>query len=401
MTVPVPPETIAASLRLPDGRAQDAASAGGADRRPRFTDLARVALLEWQALHARAAEANAYHDPLWALPVAEHVSGPRAPKALLAWHPQDRERLVGLLPVQTARQAMALPVPMLVGWSAYAPLCLPTLDRDCADAAAAALLDAAAATGAQALLLPLVTVEGAAFAALRQAAQARGSMLRILRSHRRAGLDATRDADALLRDALGTKKLKELRRQRHRLEDRGRVALDMATSPASVAQALEGFLRLEAAGWKGRRGTAMIQNAGEAAFIRKAATAMAAQGRCEIASLTCAGRTVAAGLLLRDRERAFFFKIAMDESVARHSPGVQLTLDITQRLCADARIAFADSTADFDHAMIDHIWRERIVMADVLVPLTARKSVVAALRLMLEARYRALELYRSLRRQRA
>ncbi len=52
-------------------------------------------------------------------------------------------------------------------------------------------------------------------------------------------------------------------------------------------------------------------------------------------SLTRNGATIASGLILRDGDRAYFFKIAMDESEARTSPGVQLTLDLTRHLCAD------------------------------------------------------------------
>jgi CelD/BcsL family acetyltransferase involved in cellulose biosynthesis len=67
-----------------------------------------------------------------------------------------------------------------------------------------------------------------------------------MRSFRRAGLDASQDADAVLRDALSAKKLKELRRQRHRLEDNGIVAFEVASSPERIGPALEAFLALEA-----------------------------------------------------------------------------------------------------------------------------------------------------------
>ena len=92
----------------------------------------------------------------------------------------------------------------------------------------------------------------------------------MLQWHLRASLDATRDADELLLEALGGKKLKELRRQRHRLAEHGAVRFDVARSPQDVASALEAFLKLEASGWKGERGTALAQVEGDAAFIRRA-----------------------------------------------------------------------------------------------------------------------------------
>ena len=92
---------------------------------------------------------------------------------------------------------------------------------------------------------------------------------------------------------------------------------------------------LEATGWKGQRGTALVQHDGDHRFIHEAATALAAQGAFEIATLSHGGKPVACGLVLRHQRRAYFFKIAIDETEARTSPGVQLTLDLTRQYCDD------------------------------------------------------------------
>jgi len=88
-------------------------------------------------------------------------------------------------------------------------------------------------------------------------------------------LDARRDADELLHEALGHKKLKELRRQRNRLAGHGGVDFSIARTPGDVAAAIETFLKLEASGWKGKRGTALVQDGGDATFIRRATSALA------------------------------------------------------------------------------------------------------------------------------
>ena len=196
-------------------------------------------------------------------------------------------------------------------------------------------------------------------------------------AHARACLDATRDADELLRDALGAKKLKELRRQRNRLAEHGAVRFDVARTREEVSAALETFLRLEASGWKGKRGTALIQNEGDAAFARCAAPALAEKGQCEIVTLYAGTTPVSAGIVLRHQDRAFFFKLGIDEQFAKFSPGVQLTLDLTRHLCADPTIATADSTASADHPMINPIWRGRFAIGDVLIPLRRNDPAVA------------------------
>jgi len=160
-----------------------------------------------------------------------------------------------------------------------------------------------------------------------------------------------------------------LRRQRNRLAEHGDVHFEVARKPEEIAKAVEIFLTLEASGWKARRGTALMQDDGDAGFIRRATLALAEIGQCEIVSLHAGDTPVAAATVLRHQNRAFYFKLGVDERFAKLSPGVQLTLDLTRHLCADPQIALADSTAAADHPMINPIWRERIAIGDVLIPL--------------------------------
>jgi hypothetical protein len=184
----------------------------------------------------------------------------------------------------------------------------------------------------------------------------------------------------LLHDGLGPKKLKELRRQRHRLAEHGEVRFHVARQCDDALRALDIFLTLEASGWKAQRGTAMAQIDGDTSFMRRAVGALSARGQCEIVTLTAGATPVAAGVVLRHRDRAFWFKLGIDERFAKMSPGVQLALDLTRHLCADPAIAFADSTASPNHPMIDPIWRGRLAIGHVLIPLTRNDPVVAALR---------------------
>jgi len=339
--------------------------------------LSAAPIGQWRALADRAIEANGYYQPDWELAVDASARGRTGAKVLGAF--SDAGRLIGLLPVMPMRRVYRIPVPALVGAEPYGTLCTPLLDRDAAEDAATKLLGQARSAGAHALILRTMSLEGPAMAAIRAALASDGLHPRLLSGYQRAALDATRDADELLRDALGAKKLKELRRQRNRLAEHGAVRFDVARTPRAVAAALETFLTLEAGGWKGKRGTALGQHAGDAAFIRRAASAMAEIGRCEIVTLHAGGTPVAAGIVLRHQDRAFFFKIGIDERFAKWSPGTQLTLDLTRHLCADPAISSADSTAAPGHPMIDPIWRARFAIGDVLIPLRRRDPLVPAI----------------------
>ncbi|WFU75864.1 GNAT family N-acetyltransferase [Bradyrhizobium sp. CB2312] len=338
--------------------------------------LTAIDASQWRALAQRAVEPNGYYLPAWELAVSASARG-RTDASALAAYEGSSVRLIGLMPVISLWRALKIPLPALVSAHPYGTLCSPLIDRDVPIEAATRLLQQAREAGAHALVLNDVALDGAAMTSLKQVLDDDGLKPRVLNSYIRASLDATQDGETLLHEALGTKKLKELRRQRHRLEEHGPVAFEVARKPDEIRRALETFLQLEASGWKGQRGTALVQHAGDATFIRRAVPALAETAQCEIVTLSAGTTPVAAGIVLRHQDRAFFFKLGIDERFAKYSPGVQLTLDLTRHLCADPAIASADSTASADHPMINPIWRGRFAIGDVLIPLRRNDPVVA------------------------
>lgn len=379
-------------------RAEGVPHAGG------LAPLTAIAADRWLELAERAIEPNGYYLPDWELAVNASAPGRTDGSALSAWSDagSGATRLIGLQPVISLWRACKIPLPALASADPYGTLGTPLLDRDMAHDAVSALMRSARNAGAHALILRNVTLGGAVMKSIIKVLSESGLTPRVLQSHARACLDARRDADELLRDALGTKKLKELRRQRHRLAEYGEVAFEVAQTPAEVATALEIFLALEASGWKAKRGTALIQHPGDAAFIRRAAVALAEKSSCEIVTLRAGTTAVAAAIVLRHQNRAFYFKLGIDERFAKLSPGVQLTLDLTRHLCADPSITSADSTASAHHPMIDPIWRGRLGIGDVLIPLRPNDPVVALIhaamklqRLVREAARGAVGLIRS------
>ncbi|HEU0082162.1 MAG TPA: GNAT family N-acetyltransferase [Bradyrhizobium sp.] len=349
--------------------------------------LASVTIDRWQTLACEACEANGFYLPDWALAIDAFARGRTGLSALTAWSDMPGPaRLIGLMPVTSLWRASKIPLPALVSADVYGTVGTPLLDLAAADEAARKLMRQARGAGARALILRNVALDGAAMKTLTRVLETDGLRPAVLHAHARACLDATRDAGELLRDAPGAKKLKELRRQRHRLADHGEVTFDVARTPAEVARALEIFLKLEASGWKAGRGTALLQHEGDAAFIRHAATALAKHGQCQIATLRAGATPVAAAIIVRHQDRAFYFKLGIDERFAKFSPGVQLTLDLTRHLCADPAIAFVDSLAAPDHPMINAMWRGRLAIGDVLIPLARRDPMLALIQAALMLR---------------
>jgi CelD/BcsL family acetyltransferase involved in cellulose biosynthesis len=374
--------------------------AAGLQRRDRLQPLVAVAAEQWRLLAERAIEPNGYYLPDWELAVNESAHGRTGAYALTVTSNANSAdhgapRLIAVLPVVSAWHAYNIPLPALVSADAYGTLGTPPIDRDLAAEAIDGLIAQAQRAGARALIVRNMSLSGPAMHRFAEVLETRGVAPRILQSYARASLDATRDGDEVLRDALGNKKMKELRRLRHRLAEHGKVTFNAARSPQDIGVALEVFLTLEASGWKARRGTAMIQNDGDAAFIRRATTALAAIGQCEIVTLRAGDTPVAAAIVLRHQDRAFYFKLGIDEAFSKYSPGVQLTLDLTLHLCADPGISSADSTAAANHPMIDRIWRNRFAVGDVLIPLRQRDPVVALIGAALKTRLAVVDVLRS------
>lgn len=159
------------------------------------------------------------------------------------------------------------------------------------------------------------------------------------------------------------------------------TAISCATRRCSWRQSNPGlpiFLRSRRAG--GRAGPAPRRSANDAIrhFVERAVAGLAGEGKARIDRLRIGERTIAATVTLRSGATAWTWKIAYDEAFARFSPGVQLMMDLTDSLLSDQSVARADSCATADHPMIDHLWRERLALADHLVAMRKARSFALA-----------------------
>jgi hypothetical protein len=202
---------------------------------------------------------------------------------------------------------------------------------------------------------------------LRAAGEKLGGAHRAFGRHSRAALDLAADRPRDLDKVIGTKRMGETRRLRRRLGEAGRAEFTVARAIDEVAQALQRFLALESQGWKGAAGTALIQSDAHRRFAEAALGALARRHEATIAELSLDGYEIASIILLRSADRMWTWKIAYDERMARFSPGLQAMTEVTATLVVDDALRFVDSCAVADHPMIDHLWHDRLAMADVMI----------------------------------
>lgn len=349
-----------------------------------WRNLAELAPLagQWRALAARALEPNVFYEPSFALAAAPAVAGDAG--AVLVWSTVPPRRLVGFFPARIESRRYGVKLPVLVGLThPYGPLGVPLVDREAAEPIIAAWLAHLAADAAKPglLLLPFLPEDGP-FAAALAAILRRGQIPAAdFNRHRRALLEPHHDRIFYIEDSLGQHQHKELRRHWRRLNETGAVLFTAATEPPAVAAALEDFFRLEAAGWKGRAGTAAAKHRTLQAFIRAAVSELAAEGKVSVDRILVDGRAIAATIILHSGTNAWFWKIAYDEAFARFSPGVMLSVVVTDELLEDLNVLRTDSCATADHPMIDHLWRERLSLCDRLIALRPDAPFALARRL--------------------
>jgi CelD/BcsL family acetyltransferase involved in cellulose biosynthesis len=350
------------------------------ERRP-LSALADIAKA-WRELAARAAESNVFYEPEFALAAAPVLG--RAVEAILVWSAREPRGLLGFFPFTIVARRYLVNMPMILGWThRFAPLGTPLVDRARCGETIAAFLDHVAADPAlpKRLLLPLLSHSGPVAAALGAALGSRGAVRDAFGRHCRAALRPQGGRALYVERAIPAKRRKELRRQRRRLADIGALSFALVSAEDEVAAVFRDFLDLEMRGWKGRAGTAMVQEAGVRGFAEQAIGALAGRGAVRAARLCCGSRPIACILTLVSGTTAWSWKVAYDEDFAAFSPGVQAFLDLTAALLEEVGIALVDSCATAQHPMIEHLWRERLAIGDWLIGLETDTSFAAARRL--------------------
>lgn len=128
---------------------------------------------------------------------------------------------------------------------------------------------------------------------------------------------------------LDARRRSDLRRARRHGERTGPVSTRvLSPSPAEMRQLFDEFLRVEAAGWKGRANTALACDTARCGFFRQY-TALACQaGTMRVAALNVGDRVAAMQLTVERGGRLWVLKVGFDEAFRHASPGMLLMADV-------------------------------------------------------------------------
>ena len=119
----------------------------------------------------------------------------------------------------------------------------------------------------------------------------------------------------------------DFRRALRRAGEQGEVTFEILTpSPGELGPLLDEAFEVEAAGWKGAKGTALRLDPVVGQFFRNYSAAAAKEGILRLAFMRIGGRAVATQLAVEYARRFWLLKIGYDESLSRCSPGTLLML---------------------------------------------------------------------------
>ena len=329
----------------------------------------------WLELARSAAEPNAFAEVWFLTASLAHLE---APRDLMIVVVSNGDELIGLLPVHRAGLYGRIPVPHVRNWvHAHCFLGTPLVRAGWEEPfwlETLTFLDGQA-WAAGFMHLECLTENGSVHLGLAAAARLLGRRCDVVHRKERAFLESELCALEYYERTVRKKKRKELNRLSARLSELGEVRLHMLHEESDVAAWSETFLQLEKSGWKGERGSALACASGTADFFRAAVKGAFSAGRLDFLRLDLDGRPLAMLVNFITPPGSFSFKIAIDESFGRFSPGVLIQLE-NLRVLERPELRWMDSCAAENHPMINSLWAERRSIVRVTVPLAG--SVRAA-----------------------
>ncbi len=340
-----------------------------------------VHLAAWEDLIANAVEPNPFNEPPALLAALAHLPDAKNVEVVCVWAPNPLPKqpaiLVGMFPLLREPSYKGLPLPTLRTWKhLYSYLGTPLVRASHSTKTLDAFLDWLPSSRASLFVWDIVSDNGFRHALTDALLRRRIATFEDERLTR-ALFRPAKDADAFVARVVGGKKQKELRRQLRRLNDIEAVTFERSTD---LERWIELYFELEARGWKGGGGTALEDDPNASAFFHALLRGAHARGRLDLWTMTQASRPlpIAMKCNLRSGDGAIAFKITYDEELAKFSPGVLLEMEHIAWMHEPGSPSWIDSGAAASHPMINGLWRDRLGLEKLAMPIDLKAHVAVA-----------------------
>lgn len=185
-----------------------------------------------------------------------------------------------------------------------------------------------------------------------EALRERGTAVEIRTIQHTSVIDLTRGEKAYF-DGVSAKLRSNTDKAERALKRQGNLEMREVAGGDDWCDWLERAFELEAAGWKGEKGSAIGQSSHELEFYRKVFSAARTEDRLCLYALLLDGNLIAFKVLVREGDVYYGLKTAYDERFAKQSPGNVLYQHLLRALFAEGRSSKLD--------MLDPVtpWKER------------------------------------------
>lgn len=308
-------------------------------------DLPHTLLEEWRALAVNSGRAAAFAMPEW---IDCWITAFKPRGQLLLFAMLDGERLRALLPLWSRPGLLpVLQTPGNVHSVRFDALAAPDLSTSELQTFADQV---SAVPGWSGLALSDVPEDGVLLDWIRRAWRGPHGELQVyLTPYTRIASDSQPVEEFL--NPQHREFRKRLMKKRRKLEKRGKIELRWLDPSL---ESVELFFKLEASGWKGREGTAILSQPDTSAFYRSIAALALNRGWLRVPALYCDDRMLAATFAIHCGRHFVLPKMAFDEEFGEFSPGQQLYLDLLPQLPALG-------VREFDFLGPSAEWKERFV----------------------------------------
>jgi len=318
----------------------------------------------WANLVENAVEDNPYYSPAFMKPLLEHIDWNCDIQALAVY---KRDVLVGFLPFVIDKWRWLKALAVNRAWiHPNFSLTVPLIDEGCAGNVVEALVEAMNGQGAAGSfwLFENFSLEGPVGALFAEALAARNLSSQTFGEFARPILEQECSFDEYMSSRVSKSRRRALMRNRKRLSAMGKVEMQSFASGPGLTAAVEDFLTIEAAGWKGAKGTALACNESMAAFARRAFGDNDGRPIARADLLYLNDRPIAASLSVYAGKTAFLLKSAYDETYRTYSPGLLLEQNIMEYFFDTRWVERLDSAVTVSAHVLQNLWNKTIPIGD-------------------------------------
>ena len=329
-------------------------------------------LHDWEWLAKNTNEPNCFYDPAIFLPGMETFRKGKDWRIVFVYRQNKRVTdppvLCGVFPLEAERSSLPGLSQLKLITHVYSYLSTPLLHSHYAQEAVSALIHWARANGYGLLNFSLVHGDGLFYRTLIDVLNTKQISPFVVSQYSRALLVRKSDYESYQSRNLRGHSRRDINRQRRRLEELGQFEFRQLQAGEPISPWIDSFLKLEAEGWKGAEGTAILAFEEHSRYFRQVLEQTWQTNQLQMHGIFLDGEPIALKCNLVSAPGAFAWKIAYHAGFAKYSPGVQLEQENIRLFQAETELEWMDSCAVASHSMINRLWCDRRSIKHILVP---------------------------------